>query len=498
MQTLATNEVRQYKNYVNGEWVDASDGSTLEVVNPFTGLVWARVPDSGPGDIDKAVKSSQKAFESTWSDMMPGERGRLLNRFADSIETEAEVIATADTESNGKLIREMLGQMKSIPNWFRYFAGVADKVFGEVIPLEKPNMLNYTIREPLGPIAIVVPWNSPILVISYSMAPALAVGNTVVLKPSRYAPVSTLEFMRAVHKAGFPPGVVNTVTGSGEKAGNALVKHPLVKRIVFTGGSQIGKTIARMAAENLTGTTLELGGKSPNIIFEDANLDNAINGILAGIFAACGQTCVAGSRVFIQDSIFDRVVSRLIERTKEIKMGNPLSPDTEYGPIANKEQLEKVERYVEIAKSEGAKLLYGGTKPSSRELRNGFFFAPTIFKATNGMRVAQEEIFGPVLCVIPFTSDEEVIRMANDTEFGLAAGVWTNDLARAHRIAKRLQAGTVWINTYRAISFASPFGGYKASGYGRENGLEAIHEFTQVKSVMIDTSGKMGDPFILR
>jgi len=330
------------------------------------------------------------------------------------------------------------------------------------------------------------------------MAPALAAGNTIVLKPSKYAPVSTLELMELVSEAGFPPGVINAVTGSGEKTGSALVKHKHVKKVVFTGGTEMGKSIARTAANNLAAVALELGGKSPNIIFSDADLDSAVNGIIAGIFAACGQTCIAGSRVFIQKDIFDEVMSRLLARTEQIRMGDPLKPETEYGPIANKEQYEKVREYVEIAKNEGARLVYGGKRPGSPELKDGLFFEPTVFVATNEMRIAQEEVFGPVLCVIPFADEEEVVRMANDTEFGLAAGIWTKDLGRAHRVAKKLDAGTVWINTYRSVSFASPFGGYKGSGYGRENSLEAIREFTQTKSVWVDLSGKMGDPFVVR
>jgi aldehyde dehydrogenase (NAD+) len=491
-------QLQTYKQYVNGEWVDAHDRSTLDLVNPYTGHVWARVPNSGPEDVDKAARSAQAAFESAWGDILPLQRVRVLNKFADLIEANAEKIAIADTKCNGKLIREMLGQMKSIPNWYRYFAGAADKILGEVIPLEKPNTLNYTIHEPLGVVAIIVPWNSPILIISYSMAPALAAGNTIILKPSKYAPVGTLELMKLVKDAGFPPGVINTLTGSGEKTGSAIVTHPLVKRVVFTGGTDMGRTIAKMAAQNLTPVTLELGGKSPNIIFEDADLDSAVNGILAGIFAACGQTCVAGSRAFIQESIFDDTVKRLLARTDRIVIGDPLKPETEYGPIANKEQYEKVEYYVKVAKGEGAKLIYGGKKPTSPQLQGGLFFEPTIFKTTNDMKIAQEEVFGPILCVIPFSDEEEIVKLANESRFGLAAGIWTKDVARAHRVAKKLQAGSVWINTYRSISFASPFGGYKDSGYGRENGLEAIREFTQTKSIWVDLSGKMGDPFVLR
>ena len=298
------------------------------------------------------------------------------------------------------------------------------------------------------------------------MAPALAAGNTIVLKPSRYAPVGTLELMKAVEEADLPPGVINVVTGSGGKSGQALVTHPLVKKVVFTGGTEMGKSVAKAAAQNLTGVTLELGGKSPNVIFEDADLDNAINGILAGIFAACGQTCVAGSRAFVQRTILEEVKKRLIARTEQIKMGDPLSPETEYGPIANQEQLDKVKDYVNIARSEGAQLIYGGKTPSSSSLMNGLFFEPTIFIAKNSMRIAQEEVFGPILCIIPFSDENEAVKLANETHFGLAAGIWTNNLRRAHRVAKKLQAGTVWINTYRSISYASPFGGYKGSGYG--------------------------------
>src|SRR5208282_130857 len=296
-------EVQSYKMYINGEWVEAEDHSTIDVINPYTNSVWAKVPNAGVADVDKAVRAAHAAFEAgEWSDVLPIQRTRILNRFADLMEANAEKIAITDTKCNGKLIREMHGQMKAIPNWYRYFAGAADKIYGEVIPLEKPNTLNYTIHEPLGVVAIIVPWNSPILIISYSMAPALAAGNTIVLKPSKFAPVSTLELMKVVKDAGFPPGVINTITGSGEKTGNALISHPLVKRIAFTGGTEMGKHVAKMAAQNLTGTTFELGGKSPNIVFEDANIDSAVNGILSGIFAACGQTCVAGSRAFVQEN----------------------------------------------------------------------------------------------------------------------------------------------------------------------------------------------------
>jgi (Z)-2-((N-methylformamido)methylene)-5-hydroxybutyrolactone dehydrogenase len=373
------------------------------------------------------------------------------------------------------------------------------KILGETIPLENTSVFNYTLREPVGVVGIITPWNSPLLILSFSLAAALATGNTVVVKPSEHTSASTLEFAKLVQAAGFPPGVFNVVTGFGKTAGGALARHPSVNKIVFTGGAETGKIIAQLAASNITPVLLELGGKSPNIIFDDAALPNAVNGCIAGIFAASGQTCIAGSRLFLHAKVHDEFVERLVERTNRIKLGDPSSMASEMGPMATTDQLHKVQDFVDNAINDGAELVYGGNRPDAPELRQGWFFMPTIFDGVhNDMYLAQEEVFGPVLGVLKFHEEEELIALANQTRYGLAAGIWTNDIKRAHRVARDLKAGTVWINTYRAVSYASPFGGYKQSGYGREMGLEAIREFTQVKSVWVDLADTVPDPFALR
>lgn len=434
-----------------------------------------------------------------WKRMPPMQRGRLLQRFADLLREHAEHLGQIETRDNGKLIREMLGQARALPSYFDYYAGLADKILGETIPLENTAMFNYTLRQPVGVVGIITPWNSPLLILSFSLAAALATGNTVVVKPSEHTSASTLEFAKLVQAAGFPPGVFNVVTGFGKTAGSALVQHPGVNKIVFTGGAETGKVIAQLAASNITPVLLELGGKSPNIIFADATLPNAVNGCIAGIFAASGQTCIAGSRLFLHEKIHDAFVERLVERTRQIKLGDPSRMESEMGPMATTDQLHKVQGFVDSAVREGAELVYGGTRPEEAALTQGWFFMPTIFDGVrNDMYLAQEEVFGPVLGVLKFHEEEEVIALANQTRYGLAAGLWTNDIKRAHRLARDLRAGTVWINTYRAISYASPFGGYKQSGYGRELGVEAIREFTQVKSVWVDLAETVPDPFIVR
>jgi aldehyde dehydrogenase (NAD+) len=388
--------------------------------------------------------------------------------------------------------------LKSLVDYYTYFGGMADKIHGEVIPLNKTSVLNYTLREPLGVVAAITPWNSPLLLTTWKAAPALAAGNTLVIKPSSTTPCSILEFAKLVEEAGFPPGVFNVVTGPGAKIGNYLAQHPGVDKLSFTGGTETGRVLASIAGKHIKRITLELGGKSPNIVFEDANLDNAVLGVMAGIYAACGQTCSAGSRLLLQRSIYDEFLEKLVARTQKIKLGDPLDWNTEVGPLANRSQLEKVDYYVNIAKEEGAHVLLGGKQPDDESLSQGLFYLPTILtQVTNDMRVAREEIFGPVLSVIPFDTEEEAVRIANDNDFGLVAGVWTNNISRGHRMARAIKSGTVWINTYRNANYASPFGGYKASGYGRENGLEVIKDYTQVKSVWVETEEKMRDPFVV-
>ncbi len=494
-----TGGIRNYKMLVGGEWVDARSEKTFESVNPYTGRVWATVPEAGEEDVDRAVRAAREAFdEGPWGKMTGTERARLLRRLAELIAENADLIARVESTDNGKLIKEMGGQMKALPEWYYYFAGAADKIHGETIPSDKPNFLLYTRREPIGVVGAIVPWNSPVLLLTWKLAPALAAGCTVVAKPAEQTPASVLEFAGLFEEAGFPPGVFNVVTGDGPTAGRALVRHPGVDKVAFTGSTQTGIAVMKDAADHLAKVSLELGGKSPQIVFDDADLEASNNGVVAGIFAAAGQTCMAGSRLFVQQKAHDELVGRLSERAEAIKLGDPFGTETEMGPVAFKEHLEKVQDAIRAGQDEGAELICGGNRPEAPELRDGYFIEPTIFTGVdNGMRIAREEIFGPVLSVIPFEDEEELIEQANGTRFGLAAGVWTKDVRRAHRVAHALRAGTVWVNSYRTVSFNAPFGGYKMSGLGRENGLESVNEYTQVKSVWVELSGQTRDPFVL-
>jgi aldehyde dehydrogenase (NAD+) len=490
--------VQTYQMFIDNQWLDSAGGRKLESINPATGKVWAVVPEGNAEDVDRAVQAARRAFErGPWgTTMTASERGALMRKLADLVVENLDELARIETADNGKTIRETRGvDLPFLHQWFYYYAGAADKIQGETIPLA-PSVLNYTIREPIGVVGAITPWNAPLLVLAMKLAPALAAGCTVVLKPAEQTPVTALEFCKLVERAGFPPGVVNVVPGYGEAAGDALVKHPDVDKIAFTGETVTGRLIARNAAETLKEVTLELGGKSPHIIFADANLDNAAIGACTGIFPAAGQACIAGSRLFVQDRIYDSFLEAIARRAEQIRVGDPLDPAMQMGPQTSKEQLEKIERYVAIGQREGAKLVTGGKRPDRPELANGYFFTPTIFRdVKNEMRVAQEEIFGPVTAAIPFHDEDELIALANQTHYGLSAGLWTQDIGKAHRLARRLKSGVVWVNTFRKLSWMSPFGGVKQSGYGRENGLEAFHYYTQLKSVWVDLAEKYPDPY---
>ena len=489
-----SDDVTDYSMLINGESVEATSGERFEVEYPYTREVWATVPRGGPEDVDAAVAAARDCFESDeWQSMTATDRGRLLYDLADEFEEHTDELAELGTLENGKLIREMGGQVDSLPDWFRYFAGAADKVHGDTIPVDDGRMFNFTRLEPYGVVGAITPWNSPLPLLLYKLAPAIAAGNTVVVKPSENTPVTTIRLAEIAADAGWPSGALNVVTGFGE-AGAVLSDHEDVDKVSFTGGLETGSKVGETAGRNIVPATLELGGKSPNIVFDDADLNNAVTGAIKGIFAAGGQSCIAGSRLFVQESIYDEFLDRLVDRAADIELGDPMDPETEMGPLAFEDQHDKVRQYVEIAKNEGATLTLGGEPPEDAE--SNLFFPPTIFTdVTNDMRIAQEEIFGPVLVVIPFEDEEEVVETANDTLFGLAAGVWTNDVRRAMRMTDRLEAGVVWINTYRKSSFTTPSGGFKKSGLGREKGLQSVYEYLQTKSVWMELEGEVSDPF---
>jgi acyl-CoA reductase-like NAD-dependent aldehyde dehydrogenase len=492
--------MQRYQMYIDGKFVDSSSGRWFETFNPFTGAPWAEVAQGDSKDADRAVRAAHKAFtEGPWPQLTASQRGMLLHRLGDLVARDAKKLAELEVRDNGKLIAEMQAQLNYLPQWCYYFGGLADKIQGAAIPLDKKGYLNYTRHEPVGVVVAITPWNSPLLLLAWKLAPALAVGCTLVVKPSEHTSASTLEFVKLIEEAGYPPGVVNVVTGFGQDVGVPLVEHPLVNKISFTGSDANGRAINQAAAKTFKRVTLELGGKSPNIVFADAKLEDAVNGAVSGIFAATGQTCIAGSRLLLQESIHDAFVEKLLALAKTARLGDPSRMETQVGPVTTRPQYEKVLSYLDIAKKEGAKLLMGGGPANRPECGSGWFVEPTIFAGVqNRMRIAQEEVFGPVLSVIKFKDEEEAVAIANDVRFGLSAGVWTSDIGRAIRMSERIKAGTVWVNTYRAVSYLSPFGGYKDSGVGRENGIDAVHEYLQVKSVWINAGATTGNPFILR
>ncbi|VTU34453.1 Putative aldehyde dehydrogenase AldA [Variovorax sp. PBS-H4] len=489
--------MQQYKLFIDNQWQNPDAEEWFDSLDPFSGEPWARIPRGNAKDIDRAVQAGAAAMVGPWGSMSATQRGMLLHKLGELIEANLDRLTEAEARDNGKLRTEVRGQVSYMAKYFYYYGGLADKIQGAVIPMDKPKVFNYTRYEPVGVVGTITPWNSSLLLTAWKVAPALAAGNVIIAKPSEHTSVSLLELASLFAEAGFPPGVFNVVTGFGKDVGEPLVEHPGVACIAFTGGDEGGRRVSVAAAKHFKRVTLELGGKSPNIVFDDADLTRAANGVITGIFSAGGQTCMAGSRLLLQENIHDEFVERLVAIASKAKLGDPSRADVQVGPVATRPQFDKVVSYIDIAKAEGAKCVLGGNVRSGPEFGAGQFVEPTIFTGVNNhMRIAQEEVFGPVLSVLKFKDEQEAVQIGNDIRFGLAAGVWTQSLHRAMFMSERLKAGTVWINNYRSTSFTTPFGGFKDSGLGREGGVEAVKEFLEVKSVWISTDLDMPDPFV--
>ena len=491
-------DLKQYKMFINGEWIDSESKKTFETLNPENNKPWAVIPEASAKDVDKAVKSAQKAFEGEWSKILPRERAKYLRSIGSKLRENAELLGKVETVDTGKLYRETFKQANYIAEYYDYYAGLADKIEGTVLPIDKPNIQAITTRIPIGVIAAIVPWNSQMFLTATKLAPALAMGNTVVIKASELAPATMFEFAKLIEETGIPKGVVNVITGYGEPCGKALTSHDLVEKVAFTGGPETARHIIRNSAENLSEVSLELGGKSPVAVFNDAHQENAINGITAGIFGASGQSCIAGSRLYLQKEIYNEFMEKLVARAEKIKIGAPMDPDTEMGPLSNFKQLEIIEKNIKLTLEQGGKIKCGGKRHSFSN--EGYYFPPTIIECNDhNLPTAENELFGPVLSVMKFDSEKEVVEKMNDNKYGLSSGVYTRDLARGLRISKAIRAGITFVNTYRLISPSAPFGGIKDSGYGKEAGIDSIKDYTRVKTIWYYTSDEPTlDPFSMR
>tara|TARA_B100000674_G_scaffold131928_1_gene101811 strand:+ start:820 stop:2301 length:1482 start_codon:yes stop_codon:yes gene_type:complete len=490
-------KLKQYKMYIDGNWVASETKKTFETLNPENNKPWAVVPEASAKDVDRAVRAAQKAFEGEWPKLLPRERAKFLRAIGDKLRENAELLGEIETIDTGKLFRETKKQANYIAEYYDYYAGLADKVEGTVLPIDKPNIQAMTTRIPIGVIAAIVPWNSQMFLTATKLAPALATGNTVVIKCSELAPAVMFEFAKLIEETGIPKGVVNVITGFGDPCGKALTTHNLVEKIAFTGGPETARHIIKNSSENLSEVSLELGGKSPVAVFDDANQESAINGITAGIFGATGQSCIAGSRLYIQQGIYKEFLEKLITRAEKIKIGAPMDPETEMGPLSNFKQLEIIEKNIKMTVEQGGKIKCGGKRHSFSN--EGYYFPPTIIECENhNLPVAENELFGPVLSVMKFESEDELIKKMNDNKYGLSSGVFSSNFSRALRVSNSIRAGITFVNTYRLISPSAPFGGIKDSGYGKEAGIESIKDYTRVKTTWLNTSDEpMKDPFTI-
>ena len=490
--------MQEYKLYINGEWKDSSNGKRFDSINPATEQKWASFSEANAEDVNNAVESAYIAFKGEWSKLFPSQRGNFLRKIGDQLKQNAEILGTIETKDTGKMFKETKFQANYIAEYYYYYAGLADKIEGTTLPIDKPDMQVFTTREPIGVVAAIIPWNSQMLLTAIKLAPALAMGNTIVIKASEVAPAPLFELAKLIDKIGLPKGVINIISGFGEECGKILTSHPKVERIAFTGGVHTARHIVRNSAENLSQVTLELGGKSPVVVFKDANIENALNGVTASIFGASGQSCIAGSRLYLEDEIYNEFIEKISFKANQIKIGEPMEEETQMGPLCTLKQLTNIEEKVKQTISEGGKLIVGGERPN--DINQGWYYKPTIIACDkHNLPTAENELFGPVLSVMKFSGEDEAISLMNDNSYGLAAGVFSENNGTALRVSKAVRAGILFVNTYRLISPIAPFGGFKNSGFGRESGIETIRDYSRIKTTWINTSKKiMGDPFIIR
>ena len=490
--------MEHYKLYINGKFTESSSKKTFQTIDPSTEQPWATIAEANKEDVNSAVEAAYNAFQGEWSSTLPTQRGQFLRAIGDQLKENAELLGTIETRDTGKMFKETKFQANYIAEFYYYYAGLVDKIEGSTLPIDKPDMQVFTTREPVGVVAAVIPWNSQQLLSAIKLAPALAMGNTIIIKASEAAPTPLLELAKLIDKVGLPKGVVNIITGFAEECSKVLTSHQKINRIAFTGGMHTAKHIVRNSAENLSQVTLELGGKSPVAVFNDAKIDNALNGVTASIFGASGQSCIAGSRLYLQEGIYDDFLNKISTKAKQIKIGPPMNEETQMGPLATLNQLNNIQEKIDQTIQQGGRLVTGGEKP--KEINQGWYYKPTIIECDHhNLPVAENELFGPVLSVMKFSNEEDVIKLMNDNSYGLAAGIFTENNGVAHRVSKAVKAGIVFVNTYRLISPIAPFGGFKNSGFGRESGMETMKDYSNLKTTWINTSkNPMGDPFIIR